>query len=195
MRFAKTTATNTVRGIQVPVWIPETTALSRHSSLEEGFLSTTIDSEKRALDDRLVKLALLFNREKEQRRDLGHDSAVFAYACLTDDPLDGVLFNQPGGKAIDYADTDFGIDIEEAPVECREVVALGREDPNGGLYLKVAHCMVRANTDLGETLYLSKLGLGTVVLSTLESMAEYFQTDQVGQPVGLHMRDYRVPAS
>lgn len=200
MRFQPVIANNVVRRTQTRVWLPDETALTPpNSSLEEGFLRTVIGSEPRVLDYRLVEMALKFNRSRKFREYLGHDSAVFAYACLIDDPLENTRFGQLDGLAIDYAETEFWVDTDpsnedDPPFSSGEIALVGREDPNGSPYNKIAHCMVRANTDIGESLYLSKLGLsGSVFLSTYESMAEYFDSDIVGRVVGLHARDYRPP--
>jgi len=198
MYFRPDVAISRKTGARVPIWTPLNTSLAPHTKQDDGFLTTGVDRHIRDFDHRLVDLALQFNADLDHRKTLRQDSAVFALACVMNDPLSDVPFYRPGGKAVDYGDVKFDLDMESEeipPVAPGEVVALGVQDPQDERNLLIGHCLVRASTDYDiQALYFSKLGVdGRVVLSTYESMAQFYGTERAGQVIGLHMRDYREP--
>jgi hypothetical protein len=192
MRFSPAYAKNRTTGARVPVWLPDTYSTTKAYRKDRAFVTVEVGRQRRVLVSRLVEMAVEFKRTQEERQRLGHDCAVFALACETNDAQSGVLFNQPGGKIVKIREVAYNADgTQDEPVTAVGEIAFTTdaytEDERLG---ESPNFLVRANVDGGIPLYLSKLGTGPVVLSTFQSMAEFYPVRGVGTVEGLHVVDY-----
>lgn len=69
---------------------------------------------------RVLCMATTFNQERAERTKLGHDCAVFALACVTDDPLYGRAFKGQGSEEVLFPETRM------APLSRADLKAYGR---------------------------------------------------------------------
>ena len=195
MRFAPAIAKSPKTGILLPVWLPDVHSVNPGFHRTDRLLTARVGDRHRVLATRLVDMAVGFNRTLERREQLGHDCAVFALACETDDPHFETPFNQGGGKIVKIGLLDYeavGRQREEEPATTPgEITFTTSTDLSPGKPLADPHFLVKVSTDGGIPLYLSKLGTAEpVVLSTYESMAAMYDVTTTGTAHGFHTQAY-----
>jgi hypothetical protein len=192
MRFRPARVNNLETGTQAFVWEPDIYSIAKTYTRSGSLVTAEVGRQRRMFDARLVDIAAAFMRTRGRREQLGHDCAVFALACATDNLFSDTTFNRPGGKIVKIKRFKYDTDGQEEPAtEVGEITFTADTDPVEDDFLSAPHLLVRANVDQDTPLYFSKLGRsGPVVLSTFASMAEYYTVTTAGTAEGLCVAAY-----
>lgn len=145
-----------------------------------------VPTSSRLLSALVVDMMMKFNREAEKRRELGHNDAVFALACLTGDPQNEVKFDAGSNGIVGSNYSSTGKVGEEPVLRDGEIAFVAKTYPRSPALLLARsglHLCVRASAlrRENEALYASMLGTGLVALHTLSEYATYHEAQIVGQ--------------
>lgn len=151
------------------VWTLENTEGRLTDTTETS--SVLLDTTRRELSTSVLRMMVEFERSAVWRSALGHNCAVFALAVFRGNSYAHDDFSDGSGKKIAARITKRGFDT--AHVLPRSTVVTSSRPIVAG-EIEGAHVLVAASTDGGDLLYASKLGLGPVVLMTLEDSRQLY---------------------
>jgi hypothetical protein len=151
-------------------WVPA--AAEMHDPLKDS-VEVQIGDTLRQIDTRVLDRAVEFNNAFTERAALGHNCSTFAYACSSGDSVTDLVATEDSGTSFSISEVMIATESPEEVIaqgtadhlEAGTIIALstahGKEFFTGN-----THYMVKATTDEGKALFLSKFGSETYVVLT-----------------------------